>query len=320
MQSYLKTRPVWIQLLLFLGMAFGTWTILSLTAGIIVTKITGISFLELSNMKNWDNSNLSNKVAVLRTLQLAQFLGLFLIPSLLFAYFSDPKPDRYIGLKKPSNHIFWLLGIGAMVISIPLVEYLGMLNRTFVFGPETQRWIQSKEEEALKLIQFMLSKHTPWQLILNLIFIAAFAAIGEELFFRGVLQRLFIKAFKNPWVGILVTAMIFSAFHFQFFGFLPRMALGVLLGMIYWFSGSLLTAIAAHFAYDALLVILAYLKPELAADAEATMFDQSNLASVALISAGIVGVIVWQMIKRSRSSYVDVYKHDTTKPHDFTFD
>lgn len=320
MQSYLKTRPVWVQLLLFLGMAFGTWTILSLTAGIIVTNITGISFLELSNMKNWDNSNLENKVAVLRTLQTAQFLGLFLIPSLLFAYFSDPKPYKYIGLKPPSNEIYWVLGIAAMVLSIPLVEYLGMLNRMFVFGPETQRWIQSKEEEAMKLIQFMLSKHTPWQLVLNLIFIATFAAVGEELFFRGVLQRLFIKAFKNPWVGILVTAMIFSAFHIQFFGFLPRFALGTLLGLIYWFSGSLWTSIAAHFAYDALLVTLAYIKPELAADAEATMFDQSNLATVALISAAIVGALVWQMIKRSRNSYVDVYKNDSTQPHDFTFD
>ncbi len=310
MQSYLKTRPIWIQLLLFLGMAFGTWTILSLIAGVIVSNLSGISFLELSNIKNWDNSNLANKVMVLRGLQLAQFLGLFLIPSLLFGYFSDPKPYKYIGLKKPTSDLYWILGIGAMVISIPLVEYLGMLNRMFVFGPETQRWIQSKEEEAMKLIQFMLSKRTPGQLILNLIFIAAFAAIGEELFFRGVLQRLFIKAFKNPWAGIFLTALIFSAFHFQFFGFLPRLALGTLLGLIYWFSGSLWTAIAAHFAYDALLVTLAYFKPELAADAEATMFDQSNLATVALFSAVIVGLIVWQMIKRSRSSYVDVYKFD----------
>jgi hypothetical protein len=257
---------------------------------------------------------------VLRGLQLGQFLGLFLIPSLLFAYFSDPKPYQYIGLKNPSHELYWILGIAAMVLAIPLVEYLGMLNRTFVFGPETQRWIQSKEEEAMKLIQFMLSRHTPGELVLNLIFIATFAAVGEELFFRGVLQRLFIKAFKSPWIGILVTAMIFSAFHFQFFGFLPRFVLGVLLGLIYWFSGSLWTSIAAHFAYDALLVTLAYFKPELAADAEATMFDQSNLASVALLSAAIVGVLVWQMIKRSRASYVEVYKNDNPPPQDFTFD
>jgi uncharacterized protein len=320
MQSYLKTKPVWVQLLLFLGMAFGTWTILSLTVGIIVTNMAGISFLELSNISKWDNSNLENKVLVLRGLQLGQFLGLFLIPSLLFAYFSDPEPRKYMGLKNPSNDLYWLLGIGAMVIALPLVEYLGMLNRMFVFGPETQRWIQSKEEEAMKLIQFMLSKHTPGELTLNLIFIAAFAAIGEELFFRGVLQRLFIKAFKSPWIGIFVTAMIFSAFHFQFFGFLPRLVLGALLGLIYWLSGSLWTSIAAHFAYDGLLVTLAYFKPELAADAEATMFDQSNLASVALLSAAIVGVLVWQMIRHSRSSYVDVYKDDTIKPQDFTFD
>src|SRR5438270_526741 len=103
------------------------------------------------------------------------------------------------------RQIYWLLGIAGMLIAIPLVEYTGVLNQQMFFGGETQKWIKSMEEEAAKQIQFMLSHHTPKELILNLIFISLFAGIGEELFFRGVLQRLLIRMFKNAWAGIVLT-------------------------------------------------------------------------------------------------------------------
>src|SRR5207248_7937312 len=158
-------------------------------------------------------------------------------------------PLQYIGLKPPNKYLFLILAIAIMIIAIPLVEYTGILNQQMTFGGTTQKWMKSMEEDAAKQIQFMLHKHTPSELILNLIFISLFAGIGEELFFRGILQRLFIRAFKNPWAGIIVTALIFSGFHLQFFGFVPRFLLGILLGLIYWYSGSLWAAIAAHFTY-----------------------------------------------------------------------
>ena len=116
--------------------------------------------------------------------------------------------------------------------------------------------MKASEESAAKQIEFMLKRNTVQDLLLNLVLVAVFAGVGEELFFRGVLQRLFIKLFKNPWAGILVTAFIFSAIHFQFYGFIPRFILGILLGLIYWYSGSLWPAIIAHFAYDAFAVIM----------------------------------------------------------------
>ena len=307
MQSYLKTRPVWIQLLLFLGMAMGIFMIFSLIGMSILSGMTGISIFDVGNMSKWTGAN-PKMLTFVRGMLLIQFLGLFVIPSLLFAYFSDPKPWQYIGLKRPIKPIYWIFGIASLIIAITLVEYTGLLNREINFGP-AQQWMQSMEDEAMQQIKFMLGKRTPGELITNLIFISLFAGIGEELFFRGVLQRLFIKMFKNPWAGILVAAFIFSVIHFQFYGFIPRFILGILLGAIYWYSGSLWPAIVAHFAYDAFAVILIYFRPDMA-DNENMNAMMGNLIIMATISLAIVIGIVIAMKKRSTTTYESMYARD----------
>ena len=175
------------------------------------------------------------------------------------------------------------------------------------------------EEQAAKQIEFMFRKRTPSELFLNLVFISLFAGIGEELFFRGVLQRLFIKITRSPWAGIIITAIIFSAIHLQFFGFFPRFFLGILLGALYWFSGSLWTAMLAHFAYDALIIVLAYFKPELIKDTNATIVNPSQLAVTALVSAALTFLILWQIVKKSKSKYATVYKNDHPSEDEFSF-
>lgn len=318
MQTYLKTRPVWIQLLLFTGMAFGLFTVLSLIGITVLSSITGINVFQMQDVSKWDPKN-PNMIFFIRGMLLIQFLGLFLIPSLLFGYFSDPKPTTLLGLKAPNNSIYWILGIIALVVAIPFVEATGVLNQKLITGGEAQKWMKSMEEEAAKQIQFMLARHTPTELILNLIFISVFAGVGEELFFRGVLQRLFIQLTKSPWAGILITAMIFSAFHMQFFGFLPRFFLGVLLGAVYWYSGSLWTAILAHFLYDGMIIVIMYFNPQMAQDPNATLTQASQLSLMALISLVLTGMVLWQMKKKSTTRYEEVYHQDKTPLDELTF-
>lgn len=317
MQSYLKTRPAGIQLLLFIGMAVGIFTIFSAIGMSILSSMTGISMFDVSDLSKWKAN--PKMLTFVRGMLLMQFLGLFLIPSLLFAYFSDPKPLQYIGIQKPVKPVYWILGIASLLIAIPLVEYTGMLNHKVNFG-SAHSWMERMEQEAMQQIKFMLGTQTIGELITNLVFISVFAGVGEELFFRGVLQRLFIKAFKNPWAGIIVTAFLFSALHVQFFGFVPRFLLGILLGAVYWYSGSLLTAIVAHFIYDAFFIVLAYFNPQIIDDTEGAMFNGSSQIILALVSAALVVLIVWLMKKNSTVTYHEVYKNDElTKPQDFSF-
>jgi len=88
--------------------------------------------------------------------------------------------------------------------------------------------------------------------------IAILPAIGEELLFRGVLQRIFANWTKNIHLGVWIAAILFSAMHMQFYGFLPRMMLGVLFGYLFVWSGSLLLPILCHFINNGSAVIYAY--------------------------------------------------------------
>ena len=201
-------------MVLFLGMAFGILMILFLIGGAILSKLTGIPLLEMANSDGWKTGD-PNVLFMLRGMILLQFLGMFLIPSLLYSYFADPHPTRYLGLQKPSKGLYWFIGIAALLVAIPLVEYTGILNQQLPVSKSTYDSIQQMEQSAAKTIQVMLGKHTIGNLVTNLIFISLFAGIGEELFFRGVLQRLLIRAFKNPWMGIVVAAAAFSFIHFS---------------------------------------------------------------------------------------------------------
>lgn len=313
MQTYLKTRPVWVQLLLFLGLAFGLFTVLSIIGVFVLSKMTGVNVLDVRNIDQWDPTN-PQMITFIRGLLLVQFLGLFLLPSLLFSYFSDPQPLQYLGLKQPRKHLYWILGVLLMFVAIPAVEYIGVLNQKINFGAETQQWMKNMEEEAAKQIQFMLAKHTPGELFINLIFISVFAGIGEELFFRGILQRMFIRAFKNPWMGIVLTAALFSGFHFQFFGFFPRLFLGIVLGVIYWYSGSLWTAMLAHFCYDGFIIVWAYLHPSLISNPDQSLMKTDGLAIMGVASLVLTVALVMWMRKESTVSYAEVYRYD--KPTD----
>ncbi|MGV3656585.1 MAG: CPBP family intramembrane glutamic endopeptidase [Chitinophagaceae bacterium] len=319
MQSYLKTRPVWVQLLLFIGMAFGVFLTLYLILGSILAQITGISLMQMA-AADWSQPDPA-LLTMMRGMLLIQFLGLFVTPSLLFAYFSDPEPMQYIGLRQKGSAYYWILGVASLLLAIPLVQYTGELNRQIHFGEGMQQWMQSMEDSAAQQIKFLLGQNTVSNLFLNIIFIAFFAGVGEELFFRGVLQRLFIKSTKNPWLGILIAAAVFSAFHFQFFGFIPRFLLGIVLGAIYWYSGSLWPAMAAHFLYDAFFITLAYFYPQIIEQDELPFLGEAGLVMGALVSATIVMLLVWLMRKRSNVTYSDVYRDEEGNNNQkFTFE
>jgi len=308
MQTYLKSKPSWVQVIIFLGMALGCFTAIFLIGQTVLSAITGIRMTDLGDIDMLRAAG-NRGLFMLRGTFLVQFLGLFLVPSLLFSYYADPRPGHYLGLKRPWHLGYWVLGIAALLVAMPLVEYLGQINRQLPIGASLKRWIEQTENEASATVRFLLEDRSTTGLILNLIFVAAFAGIGEELFFRGVLQRLLIRGTRNAWAGILITAALFSFFHFQFYGFFPRLLLGMILGAIYWYSGSLWTAILAHFLYDAVLVVLLHLRPDMAA-ADATVFRTATLIPMALGSAGLVAFLIWTMKRRSATSFGDLYAEE----------
>ena len=310
-----------MQMLLFFGIAFGLFIIATFFGIYILSSMTGISLAQLQDSSKWDLTN-PKMITFMRGMILLQFLFLFTLPSLVFSVLSDPKPMQYLGLKAPNSAIYWVWGILIILVAYPFVEYVGFVNQKIPVGAETERWMKGMEEEAARQIKFMLQERTPAELLKNLVFIALFAGVGEELFFRGILQRMFIRLTRNPWMGIILTAAIFSGIHFQFYGFLPRLFLGVLLGAIYWYSGSLWIAMLAHFFYDAAVIVLVYFNPHMLENADATLIKGQEFALLigAMISLAVTFVILHQMQKKSITSYEAIYDDDFPKQKDdFTF-
>ena len=307
MSHFKKIHPI-LQLMIFGGMAMGCFLLIGLIGSLILASVTGIDLVTLSDPDKWDFTDPA-MLTFLRGMLVIQFFALFIIPVFVFARLCDPQPGEYLRLKS-ANPLYFILGIAVLVIALPLVDWSGAINHNLI--PETTglgKWMRSMEEDAAKQISYMLKRDGINELVLNLIFVAVFAGVGEELFFRGILQRLFIKVFKNAWAGIIVTAVLFSAIHLQFYGFFPRLILGILLGLIYWYSGSLWPAIFAHFAYDALAIVVIYFNPAMADEAGVTT-SFGNQTLMALVSLLLVtGIIIW-MKKRSTTTYEMMYARD----------
>ena len=95
--------------------------------------------------------------------------------------------------------------------------------------------------------------------MLSMFIIALLPAIFEEVCFRGGLQNILTRWFRSPWVAIIVTSIIFSAFHYSYYGFLVRFALGVVLGLVFYYSGNIWLNILFHFLYNGLQVTALYI-------------------------------------------------------------
>jgi uncharacterized protein len=238
---------------------------------------------------------------ILKLIQTISAFGTFVVPPFFLAYLFSNQSGEYLGLtRSPGKN--WLLAIIAMLAITPLINFLGEVNShmhlpEFLRGVET--WMKQTEEQASEITKLFLKMDSPSELLLNLFMIALIPAIGEELVFRGVVQRIFSEWWRNKHIAIWVTAILFSAMHMQFYGFLPRMVLGALLGYLYYWSGSLWLPIIAHFINNAAAVIFTYLYQhgQVSVDPDA-IGTQSDIVSV-LISVVITSALLFYITRRS---------------------
>ena len=288
MKGLFQYKTAGQQFFLLLSLSLFSFFVIGLLGTYALTIITGISLEQVGALDTLDPKHPWLPFFI-RGMQAVQFVGLFLIPSWFAGkYFTMQSTSSYLGLRKPNYPGFWLVGTVAILIALPMVQWLGEINRAIEFPAELTNWIRSKEDEANETVKALLSRHTVKDLLLNLFFVAGLAAVGEELLFRGVVQRIFVRQFGQAWPAIIFSAFLFAALHMQFYGFFPRLALGILLGAIYWYSGSLWVAILAHFVYDAILITLVYFNP-------AMLNDEPVVAQDALLYAGLVSALMVTM-------------------------
>lgn len=195
----------------------------------------------------------------LRTIQGLSALCTFLLPAIAMGYCCSSNLTDYLSLRHVSNWLAWPLTAAGMLSLSPLINLLSLWNQSLhlpaVLAPIEQA-MRQLEELAEQLTLTLLSSDRIDILLANLLVVAILAAITEECFFRGTLQRILSCCQANPHVVIWTAAILFSAFHLQFYGFFPRMLLGAYFGYLLRWSRSIWLPIFAHFLNNATVVIV----------------------------------------------------------------
>ena len=203
---------------------------------------------------------------ILRALKIIQVIisiGAMLIPAWFFPRAIEQNTRQFLQLTAKPSLLFWVCALLMILVNIPLISWLVEVNAQFKL-PESlsalEAQLKSSEELADRMTKAFISGTTSTDLWINLFVVALVPAIAEELLFRGALQRFITYCFGNVHAAILSAAIIFSAFHGQIYGFLPRMVLGMLLGYIVAYSGSLWPAVLVHFMNNSISVLIVHYK------------------------------------------------------------
>jgi len=186
-----------------------------------------------------------------KIMQLVLSFAMFFLPAFFYALIKNRNPFRYLGFRSLVSSKQLLLIAGLVLAGIFLSGSLSEINQLIPIPKNLERTFHKWEDNYSDEIMAMATMKTFWDFLFSLVVIALAPAIFEEVLFRGGFQQLFIKWFGNPWVGIIVTSVIFSAVHVSYYGFLSRAALGIILGLLFFYSRNIWLNILLHFLNNA---------------------------------------------------------------------
>ena len=227
----------------------------------------------------------------IKSLKLAQFfqsLGMFVIPPFILAYLWSKEPLGYLRINRNPSGEYVLFAVIVMLVAIPAINLLGELNHAIPFPDSLsslENYLIDMEKRAEDLTIRMLDVNSVGGLLVNIGLIAIIPAVGEELFFRGIIQQVLQTNLKSH-AAVWITAIVFSTIHFQFFGFIPRMLMGAFLGYLLVWTKNMWVPIIAHFANNAVAVLFYYFNEE------GSTFDIDNIGKSDTYLIGIISLIV----------------------------
>lgn len=185
----------------------------------------------------------------MRLATVAQDVLMFIVPAVAFAMMVTRRPAVFLMIDRMPSAASILMVIALVLAMVPAMNLIISWNASLSLPEEwsaLEQWMREAEQSASHLISLLIGSESIGSLIVALLLIGVLTGLAEEIFFRGMIQRAIATLPVNVHVAIWVTAIIFSAVHMQFFGFVPRMLLGALFGYLAYWSGSLWLPIIAH--------------------------------------------------------------------------
>jgi membrane protease YdiL (CAAX protease family) len=241
------------RMVLFISMTGLSMILGGLITFSIVAAALNVPFIEIQTVllrpENTSMTQIANAFA--------SIIG-FGVPALVVAYFTKGTFTSNLGFKPISSEkqvgIVILLAFTGLILS----GALGDLTDKITFSSSIRTWATDLEAQYKKALMAMTQMRSIGDLILAIVAIAVVPAIVEELYFRATLQKIIIDWSGKPLLAIVITAILFSAFHFSYFGFLSRMSLGIVLGLIYYYTKTIWLPILMHFVNNAIGVSALY--------------------------------------------------------------
>ena len=236
----------------------------SVLAFMLIGMIIALPFFGIDVMTNSVSitEGTPENINFLKYFQVIQSIGLFVVPPFILGWLYHGNIGEYLQLNRSTCWQSYFFAALTLLLVIPFINFLGAINSQMKL-PESfsgiEQWMRSMEDLAQALVGEFMKVETISGLMFNLFMIAILPALGEELLFRGVIQRIFTNWTKNYHWGIWITAFLFSAMHMQFYGFLPRMALGAMFGYLLVWTGTMWVPILAHFVNNTMGVLGYYL-------------------------------------------------------------
>lgn len=241
------------QLALLLGLIGVALILASIVSLVILRIMTGSPLLEMQKALE----NPANATAV-QVVQVVSTALVFLLPAIIFSVIVHGSVIKHLQFKSFASYqqimLVFLLALAGVFVSGALAE----VNNVIPIPKNWEAYFRQLEDAYNKQV-LVMAKMSNWKdLLIALFVIALTPAIFEEVLFRGVIQQFFAGWFKNGWLAILVTSILFSAIHMSYFGFLPRMGLGIILGLLFYFSRNIWTSILLHFVNNGFAVAQLY--------------------------------------------------------------
>jgi membrane protease YdiL (CAAX protease family) len=289
-KNYLRIQPAPIQLFIFLTFWCALMLLGLFLQPLYIKAVTGIGTDQLQAFLENGMYNYPNVIFVSNALFQ---VFTFLLPAIIYAYLADPQPVRYLGGTAPGKKTqpFWIV-----ILAIGLIFFISPLG-TWLKEIDLGSTSKALDEQREKFILSYLSSGNAWTVLRSILLIAVVPAFCEELFFRGMLMKFAHTLFKKWWLSIIISSLLFAAFHTSISEFVPIFLAGIILGSVYYLTSSIWMSILLHLLFNGLQVVLGmYSNPQM----EKSLEQQGTLLGIFGGAAVIVGICLF-MLNKSRT-------------------
>ncbi|MEY2829696.1 MAG: hypothetical protein RIQ33_1554 [Bacteroidota bacterium] len=247
----INKNSIFSQILIFFGTTLLCLSVFAGFSQLFLAKIIGADNVAAFIQNPFNNIQFIN---VFKCTQLVSSIGMFGVSALMFAFLKEKNGFMYLQLTKVPKPITMAFVVPLVLCSLPIIAYVYYYNQQINFG-SMNKIVHDLEHQNAEITKAFLSSTTIAGLLFNLLVVAIVPGIVEEIFFRGVLQKLLHEGFRNKHAAIIISAILFSAMHMEFLGFIPRFLMGLMLGYLFDWSKNIWVNIAAHALNNGISVI-----------------------------------------------------------------